>query len=353
VIAVRQSIIDRIADHYRGRNVLVTGGMSFIGSHLVEALVETGASVTVADDLSSGKEENGAGVRESVRFERGDLRDADYARKMSEGQEMVFHLAAAHGGRGYIDTHPVECLNNIVLDHSVYTAAVRAGAEKIVFASSGCTYPTNLQQDTVAQHALKESEAGFDQPGHAFADGEYGWAKLISELQLDAFNRQYGVSATACRLFSAYGERENESHAVIALIAKALARRDPFPIWGDGTQTRNFIYVGDIVAGFVLAGAFMSEFDVINLGTPVHLTIDDLASQIFSIVGWHPSKIVHQPDMPVGVLSRAADNTKLREKLGWTPDISLHEGLSRTIEWYRNTADGRRLSRLDSVLMSR
>jgi UDP-glucose 4-epimerase len=353
MIAVQQSVVDRVAHNYAGRRVLVTGGASFIGSHLVEALVETGASVSVADDLSSGKAENISSVRESIRFSPGDLRDANYARNMAKGQEIVFHLAAAHGGRGYIDTHPVECLNNMVLDHVVYRSAVEAGAEKIVFASSGCTYPTHLQQDTAARVVLRESDAGFDKPGRAFADGEYGWAKLISELQLDAFHRQYGVDAIACRLFSAYGERENESHAVIALIAKALARRDPFPIWGDGTQTRNFIYVGDIVAGFLLAGAFMSGFDVINVGNPVHLTIDELANEIFSILGWHPTAVVHQIDMPVGVLSRAADDTKLLKELQWTPSVSLHDGLSRTIDWYGDAADGRRLGALDAVLMSR
>lgn len=353
MISVQPSVIDRVRGYYRGRKTLVTGGMSFIGSHLVEALVEAGAVVTVADDLSSGREENIAAVRDAVRFRCGDLRDPEYARAMTADQETVFHLAAAHGGRGYIDTHPVECLNNIVLDHTVYSSAVWAGVSKIVFASSGCTYPTNLQQDRDARYVLRESEAGFDKPGHAFADGEYGWAKLISELQLDAFHRQFGVDAIACRLFSAYGERENESHAIIALIAKALAKRDPFPIWGDGSQTRNFIYVGDIAAGFLLAGACLSGFDVINVGTPVHLSIDELANEIFAILGWHPREIMHQPDMPVGVLSRAADNAKLLEKLNWTPAISLREGLSRTIDWYREDLDRRRLAHLDEILMTR
>jgi UDP-glucose 4-epimerase len=172
-------------------------------------------------------------------------------------------------------------------------------------------------------------------------------------MQLNAFHRQFGVDAIACRLFSAYGERENESHAVIALIAKALTRRDPFPIWGDGSQTRNFIYVGDIVAGFLLAGAYMSGFDVINVGTPVHIAIDQLADEIFSLLDWHPKDVVHEPDMPVGVLSRAADITKLREKLNWTPTVSLREGLSRTIDWYRGRIESRPLSKLDDVLMSR
>lgn len=353
MIAVKPAVIERVRGDYQGRNILVTGGMSFIGSHLVEALVAAGAVVTVADDLSSGREENIVSVRDAVRFRRGDLRDPEYAREMIAGQQTVFHLAAAHGGRGYIDTHPVECLNNIVLDNTVYTAAARAGVSKIVFASSGCTYPTNLQQSLRARHALRESEAGFDKPGHAFADGEYGWAKLISELQLSAFHREYGIDAIACRLFSAYGERENESHAVIALIAKALARQDPFPVWGDGSQTRNFIYVGDIAAGFLLSGAYLAGYDVINVGTPVHVSIDELVSEILAILGWQPREIVHDTGMPVGVLSRAADNAKLLRKLNWTPETSLREGLTRTIDWYRARLDSQRLAHLDEILMTR
>jgi UDP-glucose 4-epimerase len=353
MLSVHQSVINRVSRYYPGRKTLVTGGMSFIGSHLVEALVESGAVVTVADDLSSGREENIISVRDAVRFRPGDLRDPEYAREVTADQETVFHLAAAHGGRGYIDTHPVECLNNIVLDHIVYTAAARAGVSKVVFASSACAYPTNLQQDADGSRTLRESDAGFDKPGHAFADGEYGWAKLIGELQLDAFNRQFGIDAIACRLFSAYGERENESHAVIALIAKALARRDPFPIWGDGSQTRNFTYVGDIATGFLLAGACMSGFDVINVGTSDHIAIDKLAQEIFSILDWYPKDVTHQPDMPVGVLSRAADDTKLVEKLNWTPTVSLREGLSRTIDWYQEHLGSRAFSHLDDILMSR
>ena len=138
---------------------------------------------------------------------------------------------------------------------------------KIVFASSACVYPTNLQSDKDSRFLLREADANFEEPGKAFADGEYGWAKLMGELQLRAFCKQFGLSGIVCRIFTAYGERENESHAVIALIAKAAARLDPFPIWGDGLQTRNFTYVQDTVTGMALAGATLNGFDVVNIGS--------------------------------------------------------------------------------------
>ena len=245
----------RFKANYASRFVLITGGASFIGSHLAELLVDGGAVVTVADNLSSGQLENLAAVLSRVTFLKGDLREPEFARSACSGQDIVFHLAASHGGRGYIDTHPVECTNNMLLDHAVFAAAAGAGVTRIVFASSACVYPTNLQSDKDARFLLREGDANFEEPGKAFADGEYGWAKLMGELQLRAFCKQFGVSGIICRIFTAYGERENESHAVIALIAKAAARLDPFPIWGDGLQTRNFTYVQDTVTGIALAGA--------------------------------------------------------------------------------------------------
>ena len=346
-------VMDRLARAYAGRRILVTGGASFIGSHLSELLVQSGGKVTVADDLSSGKRENLDAIASNINFLKGDLRHTDFAAAATDGQEVVFHLAASHGGRGYIDTHPIECTNNMLLDHVVFAAAADAGVRKIVFASSACTYPTNLQADENSRLLLKEGDANFEEPGKAFADGEYGWAKLMGELQLRAFCKQKGISGVACRIFTAYGERENESHAVIALIAKAAARLDPFPIWGDGLQTRNFTYVQDTVTGMALGGAVLEGFDVINVGTETHHTIMDLLEQIFRVVDWRPKAIERQLDKPVGVKSRAADVTKCRERLGWVPSYSLREGVERTTTWYLNAFGRRDAQTIEHLLMER
>src|SRR5437879_1094401 len=116
---VASNVVGRVRGYYRGKRILVTGGASFIGSHLVEALLDAGATVTVADNLSSGTRSNLSEVHDHVRFIEGDLRNPAIAYKACERQEVVFHLAALHGGRGYIDTHPVECMNNLLLDHVV------------------------------------------------------------------------------------------------------------------------------------------------------------------------------------------------------------------------------------------
>jgi len=343
----------RLANFYAARRVLITGGASFIGSHLAEILVDAGAKITVADDLSSGHLEHLNEISSQIYFIKGDLRNAEFAKEVLNGQELVFHLAAAHGGRGYIETHPIECLGNMLLDYTVLAAACAAGVKKVIFASSACVYPTNLQRDSNSRLLLKESDANFEEPGKAFADGEYGWAKLMGELQLRAFCKQVGISGIACRIFTAYGERANESHAVIALIAKVSARLDPFPIWGDGLQTRNFTYVKDTVTGMALAGAMLEGFDVVNVGTDCHHTILELIREIFNSTKWEPREIEKQLDKPVGVKSRAADVTKCRERLGWVPSYGLREGVDRTAAWYLHSFTNGDRDRLNRLLMER
>jgi nucleoside-diphosphate-sugar epimerase len=346
--------IDRLKNFYNGRRVLVTGGASFIGSFLTELLVEAGARVTVADDLSSGRIGNLDEVASDVTFARGDLRGASFAREVAAGQEVVFHLAALHGGRGYIESHPVECMNNMSLDHTVFASAVGGGAERVVYASSACAYPTNLQDSESARGLLEEGEANFEEPGRAFADGEYGWAKLMGELQLNAFVKQFGIAGVACRIFTAYGERENETHAVVALIAKALAGMDPYPVWGSGEQTRNFTYVADTVMGLALSGACIDQgFVPLNVGSPQHYRVLDLCQEIFRHLDWCPLEIHHELDRPVGVKSRAASQTRCRELLGWVPRVDLAAGVARTVDWYRTQWNDEVKQELETRLMER
>lgn len=348
----RDASVDGPRFRYSGESVLVTGGASFIGSHLVELLVAEGAQVRVADDFSSGSIRNLSGVADKVEILVGDLRDPAYAARAVDGMETVFHLAALHGGRGYIDTHPVECTSNMLLDHVVFSAAIGAGATRLVHASSACVYPVDLQASDSHRLLLREEDANFEEPGKAFADGEYGWAKLMGELQLRAFHKQYGVDAIAARIFTAYGERENESHAVIALIAKAVAQLDPYPVWGDGKQTRNFTYVRDTVEGLALAGR-LTGHQVLNVGSATHNTVLELMDVIFHHLGWRPDRICHELDKPVGVRSRASDNTRIRALTSWEPRTSLLEGVPRTIDWYVANTAPERLTRLHEVLLTR
>ncbi len=335
--------------------MLITGGASFIGSHLVERLWAAGADVAVADDFSSGKHEN-LGQFPVARIFEIDLADRVRTLRELPIAEFVFHLAAVHGGRGFIDTHGDQVLVNLAIDNNVFTSAAQSGARRVVHASSACVYPTTLQATTTSRHLLSESEAGFDQPGKAYADGAYGWCKLIGEFQLDQFAASARYTGVSARIFTAYGERENESHAAIALIAKALLRLDPYPVWGDGQQTRNFTYIADSVEGLLRLGSLAAPepFLAVNVGSSCHHRVVDFLDVVFDTVAWRPTQVELQTGRPVGVASRASDNTLINRLVGWEPRTSLELGVAHTVQWYASHPDRPETAKdLEQLLLAR
>jgi nucleoside-diphosphate-sugar epimerase len=321
---------------WSGRRVLVTGGASFIGSHLVEALVQRGAHVRVVDDLSSGKLENIRACIDAgkVDFVHADLREPGVARQVVDGMDVVFHLAADHGGRGYVDLHQAGPASNLFLDGLVFWEAHKAEVQKIVFASSGCVYPGFLQSRPDEEIYLTESlvRAPHD------ADNLYGWAKLMGELTLQAYHREYGIGTASCRYFTVYGPGGVENHAVMAMIARAFVGQDPFEVWGDGTQIRNWTYIDDIVRGTILAAENIDDGTPINLGTMERIRVLDAAQMVLDYTG-HQAEIKLRPDMPTGPLNRVADNGLARQLLGWQPQVPFALGLRRTIDWYFATKE--------------
>jgi UDP-glucose 4-epimerase len=319
-----------------GERVLVTGGASFIGSHLVEDLVSAGARVRVADDLSSGERENLATVEDDIELRVGNLKRMGFAEDATAGVDTVFHLAADHGGRGYIANYPANCATNMALDNVVYEAAVANDVDRICFASSACTYPTDIQQE---RQRLREEMVSFDERGGAYADEVYGWAKLMGERSLQAYEEQYDIDASIVRIFTAYGPRENETHAIIALIAKAYAGQDPYRVWGDGEQTRNFTYVEDITGALRLAAENVTDATPVNAGISDYISINQVAGAVFDRLGWEPDEVEYLTDKPVGVRHRAADTTRAEELLGWEPRHTLQDGIDRTVDWYLEHRD--------------
>jgi len=165
------------------------------------------------------------------------------------------------------------------------------------------------------------------------ADNTYGWAKLMAEFTLKAYAKEHGIGAASCRYFTVYGPRGVENHAVIAMIARAFLKQDPFEIWGDGTQIRNWTYIDDIVEGTILAGEKISDGTAVNLGTMERITVLDCARMVCEFTG-HQAEIKKRPEMPTGPLNRVADNALAKRLLAWEPKVPFREGLKRTIDWY-------------------
>jgi nucleoside-diphosphate-sugar epimerase len=191
-----------------------------------------------------------------------------------------------------------------------------------------------LQKKKGSTYLLKEEDANPFVRDKAFADLEYGWAKLMGEMALSAYHRQYGLKTSCVRIFTAYGPRENETHAIIALIAKAFVNMDPYIIWGTGNQDRNFTYVQDIVDSLILASEKIEDGSPVNAGREDRLTLNKAAETVFKITKWEPKRIIHDLSKPEGVASRAADLTKARRVFNWEPVVGYEAGFEKTINWY-------------------
>lgn len=317
---------------WSGKRVTVLGGAALIGSHLLEALLARGCeNLTVGDNLSSG---NVGNLPRDITLRYCDARNVHEVYPLVRNADVVFHLACAHGGRGFVDTHKLECYNNLELDAAVFRACDMAHVGKVVFASSACVYPIHLQQDQNVELRLTEDLVDETKPMRP--DGAYGWAKLSAEFAMNAYVEKGLFKGVATRFFTVYGPRMRENHAICALIAKSFIKQDPFEIWGDGEQIRNWTFVEDTVLGMLLAAEKM-DGGAVNIGVETALTPNLAAEMIWDIMNWHPERIVYKIGAPTGPLNRVADATKAHNLLNWYPQVSLYDGLTKTIDWYVQT----------------
>jgi UDP-glucose 4-epimerase len=320
---------------WSNKKVVLLGGASLIGTHLADKLMAVGVGgLKIVDDLSAGKKSNIQHlIDQGVEFYRWDLREIQKSSEAVWYADVVFHLAAQHGGRGYVATHDVELYNNLELDTTIFRACADAHVKKVVFSSSACAYPIDLQTNT--DDFVYLSEDLIDYKNMRQADGAYGTEKLVGEQILDAYIEKGHFNGCSTRSFTVYGPLMGESHAIAAFIAKTMIRQEPFEVWGDGKQIRNWTHVDDNVNGAVLAAEHLDR-GAINIGIEDRLTPRDAIDIIFNRIGWHPGGVEFQANKPVGPRNRVADSTKLRS-LGWTPKHTFREGLEKTIDWYVST----------------
>ncbi|BAC08184.1 GDP-L-fucose synthase family protein [Thermosynechococcus vestitus] len=305
------------------KRILVTGGAGFLGRHVVAQLQVAGA---VPEQITV------------VRSRDYDLRQLSACQAVVQGQDIVIHLAAHVGGIGLNQAKPAELFyDNLLMGAQLIDCAYRAGVEKFVCVGTICAYPK------FTPVPFKESDLWNGYPEETNAP--YGIAKKALLVQLQAYRQQYGFNGIYLLPVNLYGPGDNfdpqSSHVIPALIRKvhtAQQQGDPrIAVWGDGTPSREFLYVEEAARGIVMATQAYDHPDPVNLGTGEEITIQNLVALICELMGFQ-GQIEWQTDKPNGQPRRCLDTTKAREAFGFRAQISLKEGLKRTICWYRQHA---------------
>lgn len=325
--------------------ILVAGAGGFIGGWLVRRLWERGFRRLRAVDIKpldqwyqvTEAAENLAGC---------DLRLRETCQRVVEGAVEVYNLAAEMGGMGFIERNKAACMVSVLINTHLLLAARHSGTvERYFFASSACVYNTQKQQDTAAA-GLREEDAY-----PAMAEDGYGWEKLFSERMCRHFLEDYGLETRVARFHNVYGPwgawdggREKAPAAVCRKVIEAIDRgTGEIEIWGDGRQTRSFMYIDDCLRGIDL----IAHGDVrqpLNLGSTELVSIDRLVDLVEEIAGVRLRRR-YLPDAPKGVRGRNSDNSRLRACFGWEPDTPLRLGLEQTYAWIRQQYEARKSGR--------
>ncbi len=266
-----------------------------------------------------------------------DLSEKENAVRAMEGAVEVYNLAADMGGMGFIESHRVECLRSILINTHLIEAAYKAGVRRYFYSSSACAYNTQLQQDPNVR-ALKESDAY-----PAMAERGYGWEKLVSEMFCQEYWAERGLETHIARFHNVYGPNGTwfggREKAPAAIARKVIEAQDSgtheIEIWGDGHQTRSFMYIDDCTLG--IDQIMHSEKLIatpINLGSSELVSINDLVTMVEEIAGIQ-LKRSYKLDAPKGVAGRNSDNTFIRSILDWEPHLPLKDGMRMTYAWIK------------------
>jgi UDP-glucose 4-epimerase len=300
------------------RRALVTGGAGFIGSALVRLLAGSGYHVRVYDDLSTGRAENLGGTE--AELVRGDVRDVEAVGRAASGCEVVFHLAAGTGVVPSIEDPFADFDLNARGTLSALWAAHKAGAARVVFSSSNAP---------LGAGAYPASE---DKPTAPLSP--YGASKAAGEAYCSAFHGAYGLEAVAVRFSNAYGPRSGHKGNVIPLFIRRLLADEELVVYGDGSQTRDFVFVTDLAEGLLRAAeAADVGGEVFQLASGVETSVNALLALLADLSGRMP-KIRHEPPRPGEILRNYSLVDKAHERLGYEPTVRLEEGLRITYEWF-------------------
>jgi len=302
--------------------ILVTGGAGFIGSQIARAYVEAGHDVTVLDDLSSGHREN---VHENARFVQADIRSAEAAEVVRDVKpEVINHHAAQMNVRVSVDDPRFDADVNVLGLINLIEEGRKAGTRKVIFASSGGTV-YGEPEDLPADEAY---------PTHPVCP--YGVSKLTGEHYLYYYNRIHGLDYVALRYANVYGPFQDPhgEAGVIAIFCQALLRGDDVTIFGDGLQTRDYVFVGDVVRANV--ACLDTEYcGSVNIGTSIETNVNELYDHVKGHAGGD-GKDIHGPAKDGEVRRSALDASFAGKVLGWSPEVTLADGLAATVDFFRS-----------------
>ena len=316
---------------FSGETAVVCGAGGFIGGHLVKSLISNGIKVVRAVDIKPL--EDWYQVTDGVENLSLDLKDKKNCERATEGVALVYQLAADMGGMGFIENNKALCMLSVLTNTHMIMAAKDAGVKRFFYSSSACVYNGEKQTDPNVT-ALKEEDAY-----PALPEDGYGWEKLFSERMCRHFEEDYGLTCRVARYHNVYGPhgtwtggREKAPAAVCRKVIEAKnSGKHEINIWGDGKQTRSFMYIDDCVQGTQMI--MDSEIDEpINLGSSEMVTINQLVDLAEDIAGIK-LKRTYDLNAPKGVNGRNSDNTLILEKLDWEPSIRLRDGLEKTYRW--------------------
>lgn len=328
---------------------LVTGGCGFVGRNLTRRLLSEGYRLWIVDDCSIGRHcdewlpgssrrrEIARGLIEyddgRVYFVHGDARDF-FAGRCELGSLTepkfgdVFHLAAIVGGRLVIDGNPMAVALDLALDALCFNWAVRSKPDRLLYASSSAAYPVDLQGKDGAV-ALKESDIQFGgrlgQP-----DMTYGWSKLTGEYLARIAHKHYGLHTACVRPFSGYGEEQDLTYPVPSIALRAAKRENPITVWGSGLQGRDFVHIEDCIEAMLRILARVNDGSAVNIGSGRLVNFQEVA-RLFARLEGYEAAVKPLDDKPVGVHSRYADISLMRETLDWEPRITIEEGFRRVL----------------------
>jgi nucleoside-diphosphate-sugar epimerase len=314
------------------KRIVVAGAGGFIGGHLARKLKDMGNDVRAVDKKPLNQWYQ---VHSDIDNLVLDLNSKENCYAALNGYNEVFNLAADMGGMGFIETHKAECMLSVLINTHLLMAAKDLGIDRFFYASSACVYNGEKQQDT-DNPGLKEADAY-----PAQAEDGYGWEKLFSERMCRHFREDYGINTRVARFHNVYGPhgtwdggREKAPAAMCRKVLEAeLYGKDEINIWGDGEQTRSFMYITDCVEG-ILKIMYSDIIEPINLGSSEMVSINQLVDIVENIAGIK-LKRTYDLDAPKGVRGRNSDNTMILDLLKWEPSLPLAKGMKETYDWIR------------------